>query len=645
MSNKLTKALDTCIARIGRGDSVEQCLSEYPEIEDELGQLLHIFTLISESPKVVPSEDFRRRSKAQLMAHIQQPDTTERKQSKQAAGDKQSIWQTILSPRRVAIPVIGVVVLVIASILFSNIFGLWSPAPVLAQPCVLSTLSGSVALKETGSDAWISGTDGVILDSGSLIKTDSDSHALLTFFDGSTMKLEPEAAIEIKEIEYSKQQATGITVKQLSGVTWSHVSKSPEPGSHFRVETPSAEIAVQGTSFTVEVDKSGSTKVAATEGSVTVSAQKRKIHLLANQQTEVNAGLVPTLPTVRGEALSKLLITVELPGVGSVRDPNSASTGCFPDGVSFNQIKESLSELLPDGSQLITIPQPVSGRYTLTIRNTGAQSVRLDIKAVSEGEVVFEHQDKIGGTGDGDRIMHLNITVEGGKIISGEIVDVEPLVNQVPEKVVVTELAVERAAPLKSAIEEAGKQPVEPSEEATPSRPDDLSENRTPDKQDSIREIITKEESPKSAQSEEIIRTDKPRLEDKKQDDELIKEKPEDSEAGTEADVTDRPVTDNTTRIDRPIQDNGLTKEKLEEGEAATEADVTDKPFTDNVSDDGLIKEEPEEGEAGAEADVTDKPATDNVSDDSLIKEEPEGSEAGTEADVTDRLGTDNAID
>ena len=68
MSSKVLKALDISIDRIGRGDSIEQCLSAYPEIQDELGELLQVFTLISTSPKVVPSESFRRQSKAQVMA-------------------------------------------------------------------------------------------------------------------------------------------------------------------------------------------------------------------------------------------------------------------------------------------------------------------------------------------------------------------------------------------------------------------------------------------------------------------------------------------------------------------------------------------------------------------------------------------------
>lgn len=592
MIHKLSKALDTCIVRVGRGDSIEQCLSAYPDLESELGQLLHIFTLISKSPKVVPSQDFRLRSKARLMAHIQQSDTHERKQSQQVAGEKRSIWQTMFSPRKFALPVIGIVVLVVASMLFSNMFGLWSPAPVLAKPCIMSTLSGSVKLQEADSDVWLSGTDGMILGSGSRIKTDSDSHALLTFFDGSTIKLEPGANIEIKEIKYSKQRDTGIIVKQLNGVTWSHVSSSLEGKSRFRIETPSAEVTVQGTLFTVAVDESGSTKVAAIKGSVTVSAQKQEIRLAANQQTSVDAGAAPALPITRGEALNKLIIAAELPGVASVRDPNGASTGCFPDGISFNQIKDSLLELLPDGRQLITIPQPGNGRYILTIRNTRGRSVLLGIKAVSQGKVVFVHRERIGGTGDVGKIMHLNIVVESGKIVSVEIVDVETLVNQVPEEVVVTELAVERAAPIKTAIEEARKQQIEQSMEETQSGLDDSSQTGITDKPDSmrIREIINEEDSPNGAQDEEIIRTDKPVIEDNAPDEEGAGEE--------EAEVTDD--TDNSTSFDGStnLHDDDLIRERLNDGQAGAEADVTNDTDNStspdpNIRDDNLINEKP----------------------------------------------------
>jgi hypothetical protein len=324
---------------------------------------------------------------------------------------------------------------------------------------------------------------------------------------------------------------------------------------------------------------------------VTVSAQKKEIRLTANQQTSVDAGTAPALPIARGEALDKLIIAVELPGVASVRGPNGASTGCFPDGISFNQIKDSLLELLPDGRQLITIPQPGNGRYILAIRNTRERSVLLGIKAVSEGEVVFVHRERIGGTGDVGKIMHLNIVVRSGRIVSVKIVDVETLVNQIPEEVVITELAVERAAPIKTAIEEAGKQ-VEPSTGETQSGPDDSSQTGTTDKPDSMRTraIINEEDSPNGAQDEETIGADKPVIEDNAPDEEGAGE--------GEAKVTDN--TDNSTSFDGStnLHDDDLIREKLNDGQAGAEADVTDNTDNStspdsNIRDDNLLNEKP----------------------------------------------------
>jgi hypothetical protein len=174
--------------------------------------------------------------------------------------------------------------------------------------------------------------------------------------------------------------------------------------------------------------------------------------------------------------------------------------------------------------------------------------------------------------------MHLNITVEGGKIISGGIADIEPLENQVPEKVVVTEIAAERAAPVKNIIDEAGRQPVEPGEEVTPPRPEDLSESKTADKQDNTGETITQEESTKGTQDKEIISTDKPASKDSRP-----VEGTDEGEAGVEADVTDKPATDNTTLPDRRIQDEGSARVEPGVSGPGAEANVPDTSSVDSA--------------------------------------------------------------
>ncbi|MFC2045065.1 FecR domain-containing protein [Chloroflexota bacterium] len=472
MNSKLTKILDECISRIGRGDSIESCLADYPELESKLRPLLDTFTSISKAPRVTPSASFREQSKARVMASIRQLDTPE-------YNNKKPVLPSIFGWKRVAIPVVSVVVLVIAALLLPNIFGLWSTTKVLAQPCTLSVIGGEVEFRNTDYDLWESAADGTVLDTGNYIKTNGDSYAILTFFDGSTMELEPESTVAIEKIQYGNR-VTEIAVKQLSGVTWSHVLAAPELGSNFQVKTPSAEITVQNTLFTVEVDKYGATRVAVTEGTVNISAHKQVIRLLADQQTTVNVGMAPALPVAGEDTLNRLLIAVELPGVCSVGDPNGLSTGYLPNGVSFNQIKGSLAELLPDGRQSITIPQLQDGRYLLAIRNAGRQPIRLNIQAISEDGVVLNYKDEIGGTGDGNIIVCLNIAIEGSKIINAEIIDIKPLADSAPERLVVTRLAIERALSARAVIEAA----IEPQNESddiknSPRPPDDSSDSST----------------------------------------------------------------------------------------------------------------------------------------------------------------------
>lgn len=56
--------------------------------------------------------------------------------------------------------------------------------------CTLSIMGGEVAVMAPGED-WEAGTDGDTLYTGTLIKTASVTTAMLTFFDGSVLQLDP----------------------------------------------------------------------------------------------------------------------------------------------------------------------------------------------------------------------------------------------------------------------------------------------------------------------------------------------------------------------------------------------------------------------------------------------------------------------
>ncbi|MFC2017309.1 FecR domain-containing protein, partial [Chloroflexota bacterium] len=293
----ISKILDECILRISSGEIIETCLDEHPNLREQLKPLLSIAQSISNMPKVTPSDEFRRVSKNRLMMRI-------REEPRQAKAIKSSqripllseiavAWQRFLhaniATRKVAILVAITLLLALGANLY-GVFYLLPQPPALDSQCTLSIISGSVEIQSLGSDTGQQATDGMILNVGTRVKTAPNSHALLTFFEGTTTKLEPNTDVELQQLGHSDEQSATIVLKQWLGRTWSRVIKMADPGSQYEIKTPSATAVVRGTLFATDVDKTGSTQVTTTEGLVSVIAQEEEVYLTANQQSGVEAG-------------------------------------------------------------------------------------------------------------------------------------------------------------------------------------------------------------------------------------------------------------------------------------------------------------------------------------------------------------------
>jgi hypothetical protein len=359
------------------------------------------------------------------------------------------LWQPVVRARKLAISVAVAFVLALGgSILLPGIFDLISPPPAMATPCTLSILSGEVEFGKAGADSWQPGTDGMTLTVGTHVRTAADGHAVLTFFEGSTIKLHPGAVVGIREVGHSDEEPVAIVLEQLSGSTWSHVEKA-DPAAYYKIQTPSATVTALGTLFATHVDDTGGTKVAATQGSVSVLAQGREVCLTASYQTEVKAGAIPSTPQKVSSAKAELLIVADMPAVCSVRDPTGSSTGYLPSGLSFNQITGSESSMLSSGPQVISIAQPVSGEYAFVLRYIAQETARFSIRSQSEGAVVFEHTGELASVEGGGWLVRINLNVHGDVLVSGAVVAIEPLGDVGPEKLVTTDLARQRAVPIK----------------------------------------------------------------------------------------------------------------------------------------------------------------------------------------------------
>ncbi|MBI4329727.1 MAG: FecR domain-containing protein, partial [Chloroflexi bacterium] len=131
---------------------------------------------------------------------------------------------------------------------------------------------------------------------GTGVRTSNASGAQLTFFDGSTLTLDPNTNIEIVQIDSDGRQADTILLKQWIGRTWSRVAKMLDPGSRYEIQTPTALAVVRGTLFSTEVDDAQRTRVQTSEGLVSVLAQSKEVYVPAGQETTVEPGLPPSEP-------------------------------------------------------------------------------------------------------------------------------------------------------------------------------------------------------------------------------------------------------------------------------------------------------------------------------------------------------------
>ncbi len=443
MSDDISKALDECLARLRKGETAEQCLADYPDLRSRLEPLLGTALAVSSLPEISPSSEFRQKSPGRLVARLRN----------ESRGSKRGRRMPGLSGLRrvlLARPLAPIGVAIAATIAVMLLVPLLTSRPTDSQAYSLSLLKGSAEVKRAGATDWERGADGVRLAAGSQVRTGADSYVLLTFFDGSTTKLEPGTEVTVSQSDYIEQRLVRIELEQKSGGTWSHVQTWDQEVPYFAVQTPQLKVVAQGTSFGTEVEESGRTRLSVSEGSVEVIEEGKSTRLAANQRFEAEAGAAPQDATRAPTARNELVVSTGLPGVGSVRDPSGASTGYLPEGLALNQITDSKAALYPDGQQ-ITVDEPKPGEYAITVRSVSNDVIPVNIQIRSEGNLVFERNDTFQGAAGQVWVTRIRLDTDKGARPQVEVSSAGPLAGKPPETVVKTDLARRRALPIRPA--------------------------------------------------------------------------------------------------------------------------------------------------------------------------------------------------
>jgi hypothetical protein len=143
-----------------------------------------------------------------------------------------------------------------------------------ASATMLDVYTGTVEVAHAGAD-FADAVDGQVLGAGDRVRTGPDGEALITFFDGSTLALDPSSAVSLEELAAERSGSIAIVIAQTAGRTWSSVQKLAQADSRYEIRTPALAATVRGTAFEVDVEDEQTHTVQTAEGLVRVQAQGR----------------------------------------------------------------------------------------------------------------------------------------------------------------------------------------------------------------------------------------------------------------------------------------------------------------------------------------------------------------------------------
>jgi hypothetical protein len=239
--------------------------------------------------------------------------------------------------------------------------------PTAAAATVLTIFTG-VADVARGNADFALASDGAVLANGDRVRTDDRGHALITFFDGSTLEIEPSTTIQVVTASGNADGSIAIVLGQALGRTWASVHKLTHTDSKFEIQTPTSTASVRGTGFLTEVLANGDTTVQTTDGIVAVTGQGQSVLVTQGLQTTVRRNEVPTTPAAMPTPSTTLRFGMHSPAYLVVIDPLGRSCGITNPGATIvRHIPGCVASAPGSEPQLIDLPDAVPGTYRAVI--------------------------------------------------------------------------------------------------------------------------------------------------------------------------------------------------------------------------------------------------------------------------------------
>jgi hypothetical protein len=272
------------------------------------------------------------------------------------------------------------------AVVMTGVLAIMFPTQALGSSSTLEVLDGVVAVSHDGNTFGM-GQDGEMLQQGDVIRTGEGAHAVLTFFDGSVIELEPDSEIRVETLQATSAGDLLMTMQQTIGRSWHVVSRTLTPNSKYEVRTPAATATVRGTAFLVTVSPQGVSNIQTTDGVVGMIGGGQEVLVPPGFQSSVLPGGVPepTSPTPPPPAVVRIVLDPT---------PNAAVVDAFKrtvgviNGLPIRYIPGSTVALV-DGKLVLTIPSPSLGRLDTHVQPANPNDFVVDVNVqIQVGDVV-----------------------------------------------------------------------------------------------------------------------------------------------------------------------------------------------------------------------------------------------------------------
>jgi hypothetical protein len=290
----------------------------------------------------------------------------------------------------------------------------------LAAATTVTIISGDIQVRHGATASFVSATDGEVLAAGDTLRTGDDARAVLTYFEGSTVSIEPNSELTIENASSLSDGSTIVVMQQNFGRTWHVVTKLITGNSKYEVKTPASTASVRGTAF--QVDSAGErTIVTTTEGTVVDrvadpdhQGQTVDVPVPAGKTHEQkkNARPAPAAIAPRPERT----ITVTLDDQSSlVIDAQGRANGIDKNGKKHLETPGAQVTKTDDGKLQIVLPNISDGRLEARVRKADGGEVDVQTTVEERGREPVKARGKViaDKSGEGRASLDLTRTAEG----------------------------------------------------------------------------------------------------------------------------------------------------------------------------------------------------------------------------------------